>query len=355
MGISREKAGVTKNGETVTRYILENAHGIRAEFLDLGAVMTNLWLPDRDGRLEDVVLGYDEVSQYEVNEPSFGCPVGRVANRISGGGFDLNGVHYPLEQNDGTNCLHGGFLRFNYKMYEADPFVEDGACGVVFSRVSPDGEQGFPGNFTYEISYRLTDEDQLIFEIHGVSDQDTLVNMTNHSYFNFGPGGHAGAPVYDHELQIEADEYTPTDEIHLPTGEIVPVEGTPFDFRRTKTVGRDLVMEKGPDYFPGYDHNFVVRRTPQQEDEILTVARVHHPVSGRTMTVATNQKGLQIYTAPFLAGETGKGGAQYGSSSAICFETQYFANAINTPEFDDGVLKQGQDYTHITVYTFETE
>ena len=348
--MQKEKFGTTKDGREVTRYTLTNQNGMKVSFIDLGAVITNIWVPDRDGNFDDVVHGYDDVASYEVNEPSFGAPVGRCANRISDGHFTINGVEYKLDQNDSTNCLHSGFLRFNYLMYEAEYEKGDGEEILTFSRISPDGEQHFPGNFTYSITYHLTDDDELIIDYEGVSDADTVVNMTNHSYFNLGKGGHKGGHILNHEVKILAEQYNPVNELLYPTGEFVDVAGTPFDFREFKVIGTDVVSDKSsPDYFNGYDHNFVLEH---EKGEVVTAAVCRAPETGRTLTVLTDQPGIQMYTAPELSGEKGKDGMVYGPSSAVCFETQNFPNAINTPEFPDIVLKAGELYKHYTVFRF---
>lgn len=352
MSMKKEVFGVTKDGKTVTKYILENKNGLRMAFLDLGAVITNIWMKDRDGNVDDIVHGYDTVAGYEVNEPSFGAPVGRCANRISDGHFFINGTEYKLDQNDATNCLHSGFLRFNHLMYETEYEMGEGEDCLIFSRLSPDGEQHFPGNFEYSITYRLTDGDELLIEYDGVSDADTVVNMTNHSYFNLGKGGHTCHTVLEQEVKIFSDSYTPLNELLYPTGDICPVNGTPLDFHEFKRLGRDIVPDRNrPDYFKGYDHNFILENP---EEEVVKAAIYRAPDTGRQMTVSTNQPGIQMYTAPELSGEQGKEGVIYGPSSAVCFESQNYPNAVNTPGFPDAVLKAGESYHHVTVFHFET-
>lgn len=345
-----ERFGYTKDGQEITRYVLENQNGLRAAFLDLGAVISNIWMPDRNGRIDDIVHGYDTVQGYEVNVPSFGAPVGRCANRISMGHFFINGKEYKLDQNDETNCLHGGFLRYNHLMYDAEYEAGDGEDSLSFFRLSPDGEQHFPGNFSYRITYRLTDADELIVEYDGVSDQDTVVNMTNHSYFNLGPGGHKCGTVLDQEVKIFSDKYTPINELLVPTGEICPVKGTPLDFSEFKILGTDVVSDESrPDYFKGYDHNFVLEHP---KGEIVEALIYRAPSTGRMMKVFTDQPGVQMYTAPELEGEEGKEGVIYGPSSAVCFECQNFADAVNIPAFPDAVLKAGENYHHVTIFQF---
>lgn len=351
MGMQKEQFGTTKDGKTVTRYILENANGMRVGLIDLGAVITNIWVPDRDGKMEDVVHGYDSVQAYEVNVPSFGAPVGRCANRISGGRCSIGGREYELDHNDGENCLHSGYLRYNHLMYEAEyKQQEDGSEWLCFSRLSPDGEQSLPGNFSYSISYCLTDGNELVIKYEGVSDKDTVVNMTNHSYFNLGKGGHKGKTIFDHEVKLFSDKYMPVNDQLYPTGEICDVEGTPFDFREFKRIGKDIVSDKdSPHYFKGYDHNFVLEH---EKGEVVRAAACRVPSSGRQLVVLTDQPGIQMYTAPELSGEAGKDGVIYGPSSAVCFEAQNYPNAVNTPEFPDIILKAGEPYRQVTIFRF---
>lgn len=351
MGIRKEQTGTMREGKPVTKYTLENQNGIQASFYDLGAVMTNLWVPDREGKREDIVLGYDDVTGYLINVPSFGAPIGRYANRISDGRFTLNGREYKLDRNDGTNCLHGGYLRYNHLFYTVECEQEEGAQKLIFSRRSPDGEQGFPGNLDYSISYTLTDRNELIIQYDAVSDQDTIINMTNHSYFNLGRGGHRCGDVLGHQVRIYAKQYTPTDEEHLPTGEILPVEGTPFDFTQYRKLGDVIVSDPAsPDYFPGYDHNYILGAGPEQD--IRLAAQLRCPDTGRQMEVLTDRPGIQFYTAPTLEEPDGKEQTEYGSSAAVCFESQSYPNAINMPSFPSPVLRAGEEYSTTTIFRF---
>lgn len=350
MGIVKEVIGTIEEGKAVTRYTLENQNGMKVSFLDLGAVMVNLWVPDREGHLDDIVHGYDDLASYLINVPSFGAPIGRYANRISEGKITINKKEYMLDQNDETNCLHGGKLRYNHLMYEAEYSNDNEKEEIAFFRLSPDGEQGFPGNMNYGITYCLTDNNELILEYVAVSDQDTVVNMTNHSYFNLGPGGHKCKSVLNQEVMIHSEHYTPVNDILVPTGDIVPVKGTPMDFTCFKPLGRDLnPEEQSTDYFPGYDHNFML---DNPDREMKEAAWLRDWESGRTMRVLTDQPGLQMYTAPALIEPGGKQGVTYGPSSAVCFESQNFPNAVNTPGFPDGILRAGEIYHTVTVYQF---
>ena len=257
MGIEKENYGVTKEGKQVTKYTLTNGQGASVSFLDYGAVIQSIIVPDKDGKLEDVVLGYDTLSGYESNVPSFGSPVGRCANRISNACFVLNGKEYPLDNNDATNCLHGGFLRYNYLMYDAECAISQDDASVSFSRVSPDGEQGFPGNLTFTITYTWNDANELMIEYNAVSDADTILNITNHSYFNIGCGGQAAGDVLGAQVQIASAKYTPINEKRLPTGEICDVAdlpaggGKPDRYQRSSDRGRGDAGsdEKRPGFF----------------------------------------------------------------------------------------------------------
>ncbi len=351
MSISKEKFGMTKDGQTVTKYTLKNHNGMSVSFLDLGAVITNLFMPDKNGVFEDIVLGYDTVAQYEENAPAFGAVVGRCANRIAGAEFTLNGKRYELDRNDGTNCLHGGFNRYEHQMYQTEYREGAEADSISFTRVSPDAEQGFPGCFTYGITYTLSDADELIIQYSGVSDEDTVVSLTNHSYFNIGAGGHKNPDVLGFELQVFSDAYTPVNEIHIPTGEIRSVEGTALDFRTPRIVG-ERTGAAAPDdsTVEGYDHNYVLKH---EEGEIVKAAVCRDRETGRRIEVYTDFPGVQIYTAVELEEADGKDGAHYGSSGGICFETQNYANAINTEHFPSPVLCAGQQYDRTAVFRFD--
>ncbi len=354
MSIQTEKFGVTKEGNTVTKYILTNHNGMQVAFLDLGAVIQSIIVKDRDGRLEDIALGYDTVAGYETNVPSFGAPVGRCANRISGAAFDLNGKTYTLDQNDGTNCLHGGFLRFNHNMYTAECSQGAGYDSISFSRLSPDGEQGFPGNLSLTITYTWNDDNELIIEYQAVCDEDTVLNITNHSYFNIGPGGHAGENVLKQEVQICADYYNPTGEQYLPTGETVPVAGTMMDFTEFHPIGDHIGRDdKTAGTLSGYDHNYVL--SAHEAGEIIRAAAIRDPENGRMIEVFTDMPGLQFYIAKELEESGGKDGVTYSNYGGACFESQQYPNGINQEKFPAPILKAGQEFESTTVYRFSTE
>ena len=345
MSISKIKFGVTANGDEVTKYTLKNNNGIEVSFIDLGGVITNLMMPDKDGNIDDIV------AEYEVNMPSFGAPLGRYANRVSNAIFTLNGKEYKLDKNESTNCLHGGNTRYNRMMYNAETDVVENGDSITFSRLSPDGEQGFPGNLTVAITYTLNDDNELMIDYYAVGDEDTIVNMTNHSYFNLGKGGHKCKDILDQEITIYADNYTPVNDILVPTGEIKSVEGTALDFRNGKPVREGLgAYDKDEKTVTEYDHNFVLNG-----DDVCDVAKAAQFVckeTGRMMEVYTDQPGLQLYTAGGLTTENSKDGINYANFCGACFESQNFPNAINTKGFPNAVLKAGDEYTTTTVFRF---
>lgn len=352
MGIQKEKFGVTKEGKEVTKYILENKNGLKLVLSDLGADILSIIVPDRDGVFEDISLGFDNVADYETNKPAFGAVIGRFANRIAGAGFELNGKKYQLDDNDKSNCLHGGFTRFEHQMYEAECSSGEGSESVSFSRVSPDMEQGFPGELTLTVTYTLNDADEVMIEYHAVSDADTVINLTNHNYFNLGKGGHKCLDVRKQMMKIFADEYTPVNEILIPTGEFRPVEGTALDFREMHVIG-DRIGKDAPDEktVSGYDHNFVLRN---QSGNIGRAATYQDTKTGRRMEVFTDFPGIQVYSAATLGTTQGKDGVTYGPFAGICFETQNYPNAVNQEGFPDAVLKAGEEYERTAIFRFST-
>lgn len=352
MSIRQEKFGMTKEKQTVTKYTLQNRNGMEVSLLDFGAVIYEIMAPDKDGNFENIVLGFDNVADYEVNTPAFGAVLGRYANRISNAAFTLNGKEYKLEQNDETNCLHGGSLRFEHFMYQAE--CQEGAeeCSVSFTRLSKDMEQGFPGNLMVTVTYTLNDANELLLEYYAVSDEDTIVNMTNHCYFNIGPGGHRCKDVLSQELQIFADAYTPVNDLLVPTGEIRSVEGTALDFREVHIIGERIGEAREDDSIvEGYDHNFVLNHA---KGEIAKAAVYCDKVSGRIMEVFTDCPGLQVYSSVMLDEPNGREGIHYGVSNGICFETQNFPNAVNIDSFPNAVLRAGEEYETATVFRFDT-
>lgn len=349
MKITQVPFGKTVSGEQATLYTVTNSNGMKVSFTDYGANIVSIIVPDRNGSFADVALGFKNISGYEENSPGFGSFIGRCANRIAGAKFELNGKVYTLQKNEGENNLHGGNPAYNKVMYETEIFEEDDIISVEFSRLSPDMEQGFPGNLDITVTYSLTENNELIIEYHAVSDKDTVVNLTNHSYFNLA--GHNSGSILDHKVWIRANQFTPTFDDLIPTGEYADVAGTPMDFRTLKRIGDNI----DDDYNPlkqagGYDHNYVLDTT---HDEAAKVAELVDEASGRVMEVFTDCPGMQFYTSNMLKPvENGKDNASYGRRAGVCFETQYFPNACNTKTFPSSVLKAGEEYDYVTIYKF---
>jgi aldose 1-epimerase len=306
-----------------------------------GATLTDLLVPDRDGLQADVVLGFDQFARYPVDSPYFGCTVGRVANRISGARFGLDGADYRLAANDGPNHLHGGQVGFDKAVWRAEAAAEAGSQVLRLVHRSPAGDEGYPGNLDVSVTYRLALDGALSLEYEATTDAPTLVNLTNHSYFNLAGKG----DILGHILTLYASRYTEPDAQLTPTGRILPVAGTPLDFRRPAAVGGRLArLDIG-----GYDHNYVIDGGP---DPLALAAELYEPGSGRAMEVLTTKPGIQLYTGNFLDGLAGKGGAVYQRHAALCLETQYFPDAIHHPAFPSPVLRPGQTYRHTTVHRF---
>jgi aldose 1-epimerase len=344
--------GRTKDGADVTAYCLENAGGLRAVILDYGCIVQSLQVqslcsPYAAGAPVDVVFGYDTVTEYEDGDGYPGAVIGRVANRIGGAGFTLNGKTYRLAENDGKNHLHGGLKGFDKFIWEA----EEQGNTLVLTRVSPDGEENYPGALTVRVAYSLTDDNALRVVYDAESDADTVVNTTNHSYFNLNGRG----SVLGHCLQVFAEEYTESDSHCLTTGKVLKTAGTPYDFRESKQIGRDI---NAPDdqlvSAGGYDHNFVLEGSWSRETAALRKAAVLRSAeSGISMTVLTTEPGVQVYTANNLTRRKGKNGMFFGRHDAICLETQIWPNATSFPHFPSPVLKKGERYHSETVYRFD--
>ncbi|MFO7178833.1 MAG: aldose epimerase family protein [Pseudomonadota bacterium] len=347
--ITRSDFG-TVDGKAVDLYTLINRNGAVLKVTTYGAIVTELHVPDRDGKLADVVLGFDTVDGYLKHNVFLGATVGRVANRIRGAKFKLDGKEYKVAANDGPHHLHGGVRGWDKVVWSAEPLPEgpDGPA-LRLTYVSPDGEEGYPGTVTATTIYTLTHGNELRVDMEATTDRPTLVNMAHHSYWNLG--GHDSGPITDHELELYADKYTPGDPM-VPTGEIKSVKGTPFDFLVKKPIGRDLAAVGGKP--AGYDHNFVVNGDP---NSLRPVARLSHPKSGRVLQIEANQPGVQFYTGNFLDGSAqGKGGAVYAQYGGLCLETQKFPNAINVPAWREQViLRPGQTYRHTMVHRFSVE
>ncbi len=344
MTIEKDSFGKTKSGAEVARYTLTNTNGLKAVVINYGAILLGIEVPDRDGNISDVTLGLATLAEYEESSPYFGAVVGRYANRIENGRFTLDGAEYKLVQNDGTNHLHGGAIGFDKVIWDATHFSTGDEVGVEFSYLSKDGDEGYPGNLKCKMRYTLTNNNELKFSYEAETDKPTVINLTQHSYWNLAGEG----SVLDHELTINADKYTPVDDRLIPLADHAGVAGTPMDFTTPHTVGERIDQVKG-----GYDHNYVLNRTGEG---IVFAARVYDPKSGRVMEVYTDQPGLQLYSGNFLDGTlSGGGGAVYRKHAAICLETDKFPNSPNRPDFPSVILRPGEKYTHETVHKFSTK
>lgn len=342
--------GKLADGRPVTRYVVENRHGTVIEIVDYGAILVSLRTPDRSGKVEEITLGFDSLEGYLGRHPYFGATVGRFANRIAGGRFELEGKSYQLVRNNGPNHLHGGTVGFDKRMWEALPFARGSRAGVRFTYVSPDGEESYPGTVTVNVTYSLTEDDSLELRYEATTDRATPINITNHTYFNLK--GDGKGTIEDHLLTLFADSFLPVDDNLIPTGELRPVGGTPFDFRTEKTIGRDLAAAGG------YDHCFVVSTRDDGKAErpngkpLRPVAQVYQPDTGRGLRLSATQPGVQLYTSNMLSPTRGRSGAAYGKHSAFCLETEAFPDAVNHPDFPSSVLKPGEKYDEITKLDF---
>jgi aldose 1-epimerase len=348
-GVTRASFGKTADGTIVDIFTLRNVKGVEVRAMTYGAIITSIRVPDRQGSFADVALGFDTLEPYLVRHPYFGAVVGRYGNRIAGARFTLNGQVHTLAANNGPNHLHGGVKGFDKYVWLAEPAAT--GAGVTFSRTSADGEEGYPGAVNVRVTYTLSDANALTVEYEAAATKATPINLTQHTYFNLS--GQAGSPILGHEVTIHADRFTPVDATLIPTGQLAPVEGTPFDFRTATAVGArieqaDPQLKMGG----GYDHNFVLTRAGAG---LQPAARVVDRTSGRTLDVATTEPGLQFYTGNFLDGTiNGKGGVVYARRSGLCLETQHFPDSPNKPSFPSTILEPGQIYRSRTVFTFGT-
>ncbi|MGD8897985.1 MAG: aldose epimerase family protein, partial [Acidobacteriota bacterium] len=348
--VETEPFGETPEGIPVELHTLTNAHGLEVRAMTYGGVILSLKVPDRDGNLGDVVLGYDTLEGYLEVSPYFGAIIGRYGNRIANARFTLDGEDYSLAANDGPNALHGGVKGFDKVIWRAEPFKSDEGVGVVFAYTSPDGEEGYPGTLEARVTYTLTDANELVFSYHAITDEATPVNLTQHTYFNLA--GDGSGDILGHELMLNASRYTPVDSTLIPTGEIVAVAGTPFDFTTSTAIGAHIDAEDEQIGFGGgYDHNYVLDRG--DGEEMTLAARVYEPTTGRVMEVTTSEPGVQFYSGNFLDGTiTGKGGHVYEQRSGFCLETQHYPDSPNQPDFPSTVLRPGEQYRSRTVYRF---
>ena len=333
-------------GNTVYHFTLTNAGGMVARITNYGAILTELWVPDRKGQKADVVLGFDNLYGYLAGHPYFGATAGRCANRIARGKFALDGKTYQLATNNGPNHLHGGVKGFDKHVWDAETRETPTTASVVLTRTSPDGEEGYPGTLKATVTYTLTDANELKVEMTAVTDKPTIVNLAHHSYWNLA--GHASGDILGHALQLNADQFTPTDETLIPNGGTPPVEGTPFDFRRGMAIGADIDVVPG-----GYDVNFILNG---KMGELRWAARLRDPKSGREMEILTTEPGVQFYSGNFLDGTVkGKGGAVYRKHQGLCLETQHYPDSINHPAWPSVVLRPGETYRHLMIHRFSAK
>lgn len=345
MGVRKEKFGTTACGKDIYMYTLSNSKGMQAKIINYGAILVSLLVPDTNGHTEDVVLGFDRLEDYYGNGSFFGATIGPSANRIAGASFALGGRQYKIDDNDGGNNLHSHMEQGYHKRVWT---ALEGTDSVTLTVEGKDGDMGFPGNKTASITYSLSEDNELKLSYHAVSDADTIINLTNHTYFNLS--GHQAGIIEDHLLQINASHFTPVVAGAIPTGEIAPVAGTPLDFTQMKPIGRDINADcEQLKLVKGYDHNFVIDGADGTLREIVAA---EDPKSGRKMKVFTDLPGVQFYAGNCIGEETGKGGAVYGPRSGFCLETQYYPDNIHHPNFPQAVFGPGREYDAVTVYQF---
>jgi aldose 1-epimerase len=348
-GVTRTDPKILLNNQAIEVFTLTNAAGVEIKATNYGGIITSWRVPDRKGQLADIVLGYDDPTMYAKNNSQFfGAIIGRYGNRIGKAQFTLDGKPYKLAANNGPNHLHGGVSGFDKKVWSAEPIKGTEGPGVAFTRTSPDGEEGYPGALKVRVTYTLTDKNELIVSYEATANKATVVNLTQHSYFNLA--GQGTRDILGHELRINADRYTPVDDTLIPTGELAPVEGTPFDFRKATAIGARINNEHPQLKFGlGYDHNWVLSRTGAG---LSVAAEAYEPTSGRTLQVTTTEPGLQFYAGNFLDGKiTGKEGRVYRHRYGFCLETQHFPDSPNKPKFPSTVLRPGETYRSRTVFT----
>ncbi len=350
--ITKAPFGKTSDGQAVDIYTLSNPGGMEAKITNYGGIVTQLHVPDNKGKPGDVVLGYDKLASYIEASPYFGCITGRYANRIAKGRFTIEGTEYKLATNNGDNHLHGGDVGLDKKVWTVKEVQGVGRAGIELSYTSPDGEEGYPGNLNCKVTYWLTVQNELEIQYEATTDKATHINLTHHSYFNLAGAG--SGDILNHEVEILADKFVPTDAGNIPLGDLASVKGTPFDFLTPHTVGERIGQEDQQlKVGKGYDHNWVINPTGKG---LELAARVTEKNSGRVMEVLTDQPGIQFYTGNFLDGSNvGKGGKIYKHRNAFCLETQKFPDSPNNPSYPSSLLEPGQTYRHMCVYRFTTK
>ena len=346
MEIKKDVFGKTDEGEEAEIFTLSNDNGITAKVTSYGATLVSLETPDKNGKIADIVLGFDTPDEYARDVSYQGCTVGRCGNRIANGKFVLDGVEYNLATNDGNNHLHGGVKGFNKMLWDAEPIQSKDSVGVKFTYLSEDGQENYPGNLTVAVIYTLTSADELKIEYEAQTDKKTIINLTNHTYYNLA--GEGAGTILNHGLTVNADSYTETNDELLPTGQIKPVSGTDLDFTSPCVIGDRIANVKG-----GYDLNYVLNK--EQPGSLSFAAKVVEPASGRVMEVSTTEPGIQFYSSNFLDGLKGKAGKVYNQHDAFCLETQHFPDSQNQPSFPPITLAPGQTYKHWTVHKFSAQ
>lgn len=345
MAVTKKVFGTAKSGETVYEYYISNSKGMKAGVINYGAILVDLYVPDKEGKLADVVLGHDSLEPYFTNGSFLGTVIGPSANRTGGASFELEGVRYSLDKNDGPNNLHSHMeLGYHKQVWQ----VQEGEDFVTFSLEDKDGSMGFPGNKKISVTYTVTEDNELKLHYHGSSDKNTVINLTNHAYFNLA--GHNVGKIYDHRMKLNASHYTPVAAGGIPTGEIAPVKDTPFDFLAGKKVGEDIGADNEQlKLVGGYDHNFVIDGA---DGTLREIAQVSEETSGRKMKVFTTLPGVQFYAGNFIDKQVGKEGAKYEPRCGLCLETQFFPDTVNKPNFPSNIFGPGRDYDSVTVYQF---
>lgn len=350
--IISEPFGQAPDGTPVELFTITNANGLSTQITNYGGIITTLQVPDRDGNMDDIVLGYYTLEQYLENSPHFGSLVGRFGNRIAKGAFSLDGVDYKLALNNGPNHLHGGLEGFDKKVWTPEIVTYDDAAGIKLSYTSPDGEEGYPGKLTVVATYLLNDNNELSLSFHATSDKKTILNLTHHSYFNLK--GHGNGDILDHEIKFNSSEIVPIDNTSIPLGPLMNVEGTPFDFQSFKQVGKEInsdhiQIKNGG----GYDHSFVVEN---YDSKLKMACQIKESSSGRIMEVWTTEPAVQFYTGNFLDGSiTGKDGKVYNKRYGFCLEAHHYPDSPNQPEYPTTILDLGETYTQTTIYKFTTD
>ena len=343
--------GTLPNGTVIDKFTVENASGAKMSVISYGGILQSIVMPDKEGNLADVVLGHDNIKGYLEQNPYFGGIIGRFGNRIANAQFELDGETFQLAKNDGPNHLHGGNIGFDKVVWQGTEITEEGKSGVVMTYTSPDGDEGYPGTLVMEVTYLLGNDNSVEINYKASTDKKTVINLTNHSYFNLGPDK---STILNHHLELEANRFLPVDATLIPTGELRPVSGTPFDFSNMKVIGQDITAENEQlKLGGGFDHCWVLS---DESDALKLAAKLYEPTSGRLMEVYTTEPAIQFYSGNFLDGTiTGKGGQTYAYRSGLCLETQHYPDSPNQPEFPSVVLNPGETYNTTTKMVFKTK